>query len=407
MPKFIYTAKNIESGEARGGDAVAKDEKTLAAQLHEEGFLLTSSKQLEEEAVGVKVKFLDHFSTVPLKERMVFARNLSVMISSGLTLSRSISNLIAQMRNKYFKKILTQVFEDVQAGKTLSESLARYPNVFSELFVNMVYVGEVSGNLDSVLDILAVQLEKEHDLISKVKGALTYPTVVVVAMIGIGVLMLTYILPKILGVFKDMNVELPPMTVFVIGMSDFIRNHAIILSAVFVGMLVFLSFFLKTPSGKRTLSFLNLRMPIISNIVVKVNCARFARIYSALLKSGVSVIDALNIVSRTLSNVYYKDVLREGVDAIQKGTDLSDVIALYPNIFPVLVPQMLEVGEETGKTEIVLEKLAEFYEAEVDQITKNLSSIIEPILMLMIGGMVGFFAVAMMQPMYSVLDNIK
>lgn len=407
MPKFIYTAKSIATGEARGGDATAKDERSLASQLREEGFLLTSAKQLEEASSGPSVKFMDRFQSVPLKERMIFARNLSVMISSGLTLSRSISNLVAQTKNKYFKKILTQIFEGVQGGKTLSESLAQYPNVFSELFVNMVYVGEVSGNLDQVLDILAVQLEKENDLISKVRGAMTYPAVVVVAMIGIAVLMLTYILPKILGVFKDMDVALPPMTVFVIGISDFLRNHAAIAISLLIGTLVFLKFFLKTPSGRRALSFVTVRLPVVSNIIVKVNCARFARIYSALLKSGVSVVDALNIVARTLSNVYYKDALREGVSAIQKGTDLSDVIGSYPRIFPVLVSQMLEVGEETGKTEVVLEKLAEFYEAEVDQITKNLSSIIEPILMLMIGGMVGFFAVAMMQPMYSVLENIK
>lgn len=407
MPKFIYTAKSLETGESRGGDVIAKDERTLAAQLHDEGFLLTSAKELEEEAVGVSVKFLDRFQSVPLKERMIFARNLSVMISSGLTISRALSNLIAQTRNKYFKKLLAQIFEDVQGGKTLSESLARYPNVFSELFVNMVYVGEVSGNLDSVLDILAVQLEKEHDLLSKVKGALTYPSVVIIAMIGIAILMLTYILPKILGVFKDMQVALPPMTVFVINLSDFFANHAFFVIASFIASLVFLKYFLKTGAGKRTLSFITVRLPIISNIIIKVNCARFARIYSALLKSGVSVVDALNIVSRTLSNVYYKDALKEGASAIQKGTNLSTVIALYPKLFPVLVSQMIEVGEETGKTEEVLEKLAEFYESEVDQITKNLSSIIEPILMLLIGSMVGFFAVAMMQPMYSVLENIK
>lgn len=408
MPKFIYTAKSVATGESRGGDVVAKDERSLALQLREEGFLLTSAKEMDDtNASGVSVKFLDRFQSVPLKDRMVFARNLSIMISSGLTLSRSISNLVAQTKNAYFKKILSQIFDDVQGGKTLSESLSRYPGVFSELFVNMVYVGEVSGNLDKVLDILAVQLEKEHDLISKVKGALTYPAVVIVAMIGIAILMLTFILPKIMGVFKDMDVALPPTTLFVIGISDFLRNHSTAFVALAIGGLFFLRIFLKTAAGKRTLSFITVRLPIISNIIIKVNCARFARIYSALLKSGVSVVDALNIVSRTLSNVYYKDALKEGVIAIQKGTDLSDVIGAYPRIFPVLVPQMIEVGEETGKTEMVLEKLAEFYEAEVDQITKNLSSIIEPILMVMIGGMVGFFAVAMMQPMYSVLENIK
>jgi type IV pilus assembly protein PilC len=406
MPKFIYTAKHMQTGESRTGSFVIDDEKALAQRLRAEGLLLVSSQQ-ETSVESASVKFLDRFQSVPLKERMIFARNLSVMVSSGLTISRSLSNLIVQTRNPYFKKVLVHIFEEVQGGKTLSDGLAQYPSIFSELFVNMVYVGEVSGNLDKVLDILAVQLEKENDLISKVKGALTYPSVVVVAMIAIAFLMLTYVLPKILGVFQDMNVTLPPMTVFVINLSHFMQDHSIIVVISFAIVLLFLQLFLRTASGKRTLSFLTLRMPIVSNIIIKVNCARFARIYSALLKSGVSVVEALNIVSRTLSNVYYKDALKEGVIAIQQGNNLSMVIASYPKIFPVLVSQMIEVGEETGKTEVVLEKLAEFYEAEVDQITKNLSSIIEPLLMLLIGGMVGFFAVAMMQPMYSVLENIK
>lgn len=407
MPKFIYTARNIASGETSGGTSVAKDEKSLAQQLRAEGFLLTSVKMVEEGSLGVSVKLFDRFASVPLKERMVFARNLSVMIASGLTVSRSISNLVAQTKNKYFQKVLSSIHEDLQGGKTLSEGLARYPGVFSELFVSMVYVGEVSGNLDKVLDILAVQLEKEHDLVSKVKGALTYPIVVLIAMVGIAILMLTYILPKITGVFKDMDVQLPPMTLFIISISDFLRNHGILALIMVIALGVMIRLSLKTENGKRALSFITLRLPAVGNIIIKVNCARFSRIYSALLKSGVSVVDGLNIVSRTLSNVYYKDAIKEGVAEIQKGTELSKVIGAYPLIFPVLVQQMIEVGEETGKTENVLEKLAEFYEAEVDQITKNLSSIIEPILMLLIGGMVGFFAVAMMQPMYSVLENIK
>lgn len=407
MPHYLYTSKNIATGETQGGDISAKSEKALAQQLRAQGSLLTSVKEMPVAETSVEVAFWDRFQSVPLKERMIFARNLSVMISSGLTISRAIANLVAQTRNAYFKKVLSSVYEEVQSGKTLSESLARYPRIFSELFVNMVFVGEVSGNLEEVLDILAVQLEKEHDLLSKVRGAMTYPAVVLVAMIGIAVLMLTYILPKILGVFQDMDVELPAMTLFIIHLSDFLRNHALLTVGIVVIGGIFLRVFLGTPAGRRTLSFVTVRTPVISNIIIKVNCARFARIYSALLKSGVSVVDALNIVARTLSNVYYKDALSEGVSAIQKGNNLSTVIVTHPRIFPVLVSQMLEVGEETGKTDMVLSKLAEFYEAEVDQIAKNLSSIVEPILMLLIGSMVGFFAVAMLQPMYSVLENIK
>lgn len=406
MPKFLYTAKNIAGGESTAGEADAKDERTLAQDLRSQGFLLTSAKELKEES-AIQVRFLDRFLSVPLKEKMVFARNLAVMISSGLVVARAVKSLSVQTKNKSFKKILEDVHDEIQAGKTLSESLAKYPTVFSELFTNMVYVGEVSGNLETVLDILALQLEKEHDLKSKVKGAMTYPAVIVVAMIGIGILMLTYILPKITGVFADMDVKLPKSTLFIMGVSDFLRSHAILAVMIVVAAVFGVKFLYGTPSGKRFFHYVFLRMPIVGNIVVKVNAARFARIYSSLLKSGVSVVDSLTIVSKTLGNVYYRDVLQEAIEAIQKGTELSKIIAAHERIFPILVAQIIEVGEETGKTDLVLERLAEFYEEEVNQITKNMSSIIEPVLMLLIGGGVGFFAIAMLQPMYSVLENIK
>ncbi len=406
MSKFFYTAKNATTGETSGGEMDAKDEKSLAQDLRAQGLLLTSFK-LEETASSLQVKFFDRFKKVPLKEKMTFTRNLSVMVSSGLTVSRAINNLSLQTKNKTFKKILETVNADLQAGKTLSEGLGKYPSVFNELFVNMVYVGEVSGNLEEVLDILAIQLEKENDLLSKVRGALIYPAVIVVAMIGIGILMLVYILPKITSVFKDMDVALPATTLAIMALSDFIRGHAILTVVGGLVLVIGTKMFAGTLPGKRFFGWLFVRMPIVGNIVIKVNCARFARIYSSLLKSGVSVVNALTIISKTLGNLYYKDALGEAIVEIQKGVELSKVIGKYPKLFPLLVPQILEVGEETGKTEVVLQRLAEFYEEEVSQITKNMSSIIEPILMLLIGGGVGFFAVAMLQPMYSVLENIK
>lgn len=407
MPKFLYTAKHVTSGETKGGELIAKDEKELAQELRAEGFLVTSVDQVESESSVPQVRFLDRFISIPLKEKMIFARNLAVMVSSGLTVSRSVYNLSVQTSNKRFKKILESIYEDVQAGKQLSEGLAKYPGVFNELFVNMVAVGEVSGNLEEVLDILALQLEKEHDLLSKVRGAMTYPAVIVVAMIGIGILMLTYILPKITQVFVDMDVELPKTTMFIINLSNFVRDHWIITIGLFVGTLVGVRALYKTDAGRHFFHWLFLRLPIIGNIIIKVNSARFARIYSSLLKSGVSVVNAMAIVSRTLGNVYYKEALTAGMDEVQKGTELSKIIDKYPKLFPVMVSQIIQVGEETGKTEDVLQRLAEFYEEEVSQITKNMSSIVEPILMLLIGGSVGFFAVAMLQPMYSVLENIQ
>lgn len=406
MPKYIYTAKSY-SGESKGGEMIAKNEKELVQQLRSDNFFITSIKVLDEDKSKISVSFFNHFRSVPLKEKMIFARNLSVMVASGVTISRAIHNLSLQTQNKNFKKILLNIYDGLQSGNQLSEGLAEYPGVFNELFVNMVRVGEVGGNLEEVLNIVASQLEKDHDLISKVRGAMIYPAVILTAMLGIGVLMLTYVLPKILGVFKDMKVELPATTRAVIAISEFLQNHTILVPLSIVGGIILLKLALQTESGKKILSFLTIKTPGVRNIVIKVNCARFSRVYSSLLKSGVSVVDALKIVSNTLSNHYFKKVMDSSIEQVQKGTNLSKVIKEYPNIFPILVSQMLEVGEETGKTETVLFKLAEFYEEEVNQITKNLSSIIEPVLMIVIGSAVGVFAVSMLQPMYSLMENIK
>lgn len=405
--KVFFTAKNY-SGENKSGEMEVKNERDLASQLRSDGFILTSFKEIKsEENSEVKVKFANRFFGVSLKDKLMFTRNISVMIASGLPLSRALYNISVQTKNKRFAKTLDNIYKDLQAGSTFADGLAKYPAIFNELFVNMVRVGETSGNLEEVLKILADQLEKEHELTSKVKGAMIYPAVIIVVMVAIGVIMLTYILPKITGAFKDMNVELPLPTRIVIGLSDALKSHSILVFVGLVFLVVSLSIFTKTSSGKRTLSFLAINLPLLKNISTKINCARLARIYSSLLKSGVSVIVALRIVSNTLTNYYYKKALRESIDQVQKGINLSKVTAANPKVFPVLLTQMLEVGEETGKTEEVLLKLSEFYEDEINNITKNLSSIIEPVLMVIIGSAVGFFAVAMLQPMYSLMENIK
>ena len=406
MPKFFYTAKNFE-GQTKSGEIVSKDEKTVALQLRGEGFLITSLKLVEENQIGNKIKFWDRLSTIPLKEKMVFARNLSVMVSSGLSISRAVQNLAIQTKNKRFRSILENIFDEVQSGKSLSESLAKYPTVFNDLFVNMVKVGESGGNLDEVLKMVAAEMENEHELIGKVTGALIYPAVIIVAMIGIGIVMLTYVLPKITGIFTDMKVSLPPTTQFIVSLSDFMANNKILVGAILFGSIVFLSIFIKTKIGKKTLSFFTVSLPIVKNISIKVNCARFSRIYSSLLKSGVPIVDSLRISSNTLSNFYYRQALQNGMDKIQKGITLSKVLSTYPKIFPSILIQMLEVGEETGKVDVVLLKLAEFYEEEVEQTTKNMSSIIEPVLMLIIGSAVGFFAISIIQPIYGLMNNIN
>jgi len=405
--KVFYTAKNY-AGETRGEETTVKDERDLANQLRSEGFTLTSFKELENDEKGkVKINFLDRFYSIPLSEKMMFARNLAVMISSGLPLSKAIRNITSQTKNKRFIKALKDIQEDIQTGSTFADGLASYPGIFNELFVNMIRVGETGGNLEEVLNILAGQLEKEHELFSKIRGAMVYPAVILVAMLGIGVLMMIYVVPQITGVFKDLNANLPASTQFIIDTSNLLREHLLLVSLAVVIVLIGATLAAKTSFGKKLVGLAIINIPVVKNIVIKLNCARFSRIYSSLLKSGVSSVEALKILSRTLPNFYYKRALTRAAENIQKGINLSKIIYEEKKIFPVLVPQMIEVGEETGKTEAVLLKLAEFYEEEVNQLTKNLSSIIEPVLMLLIGGAVGFFAVSILQPMYSVLENIK
>lgn len=406
MPKFLYVAKNYD-GEIRTGELVAKDEQGVAQQLKADGFLVTSVKEIEDDDGKVRVDFMDRFTKISLKDKMMFTRNLSVMISSGLTISKSIRNLADQTKNKRFSQILLSIHEDIKSGKNLSDGMAKYPSVFNELFINMVRIGETGGNLDETLSIIAVQLEKEHALLSKVRGALMYPAVIMVAMTGVAILMLTYVLPQMTGVFKDMDVELPKSTQLIIKASDIFKEHSVLVIILMIASVVVLKIASKTKMGKRIISFMVLRIPAINNIVIKTNCARFSRIYSSLLRSGVTSLDALKIVANTLSNYYYKKAIRESIKQIQKGVDLSKVIGENDKIFPVLVKQMVEVGEQTGETEAILIKMAEFYEDEVNQVTKNISSIVEPILMLFMGIAVGFFAIAMLQPMYGLMENIK
>lgn len=404
---LFYTAKGF-FGETKSGEAKVKDERELVEQLRAEGFVLTSVKELQkEDDQAVKIRFLDRFIGISVAEKMMFAKNLSVMISSGMPLSKSLQNIKAQTENKKFISVLEHVNSDIQTGISFADSLAKFPGIFDELFVNMIRVGEISGNLEEVLNILAMQLEKDHELIRKVSGALVYPAVILVAMGLIGIVMMVYVVPQITGVFEDLDATLPASTQFIISMSDVIRNYWYALVFLFPLFGIMIKFLSTTQVGKKIMSLVLINTPVIKNIVVKVNCARFARIYSSLLRSGVSVVESLKILSKTLTNFYYQNAFARAMVEVQKGVNLSKIIFAEKKIFPILVPQMIEVGEETGKTETVLSKLAEFYEADVDQITKNLSSIIEPVLMLLIGSVVGFFAVSILQPMYSVLENIK
>ncbi|HEX7586665.1 MAG TPA: type II secretion system F family protein, partial [Patescibacteria group bacterium] len=293
--RAIYTAKSY-TGETKGGEITIKDERDLANQLRADGFMLTSFKELESgDNKKIKIAFMDRFSTIPLSEKMMFARNLSIMISSGLPLSKAIRNFTAQAKSKKFIKVLESIQEDLQTGSTLADGMTKYPGIFDELFVNMIRVGETGGNLEEVLNILAGQLEKEHELMSKVKGAMVYPSVILVAMMGIGVLMMIYVVPTLTSVFKDVDATLPASTQFIISASDALRNHPLLILGILVATAIFIKVMLSTSTGKKISGLIIINIPVIKNIVIKLNCARFSRIYSSLLKSGVSSVESLKI----------------------------------------------------------------------------------------------------------------
>ncbi|MBU3942848.1 type II secretion system F family protein [Patescibacteria group bacterium] len=405
MPRYSYVAKTRQ-GESRKGILEAIDEHDLARILREEECILVKSER-EEGKPKFKIPILLSFSRrVSLVEKTMFVKNLKVMITSGIPLPRALGILAEQTKSKRFKSVLIKIKEDITKGSALSDAIVKYPDIFPEVFANMVKVGEESGTLDKVLDILNNQMEKEHDIKSKVKGAMIYPAVILTAMVGIGTLMLIIVVPQLSKLFNELEIELPLSTRMVIAVGNFLSKFWYLLPVFIIVVIFSFRASLKTKVGKRIFDKFILSIPVISPIVRKTYSARTIRTLSSLISSGVPIVRSLEIVSGALGNVYYKEAISEATKEVQKGTKLSDALAVYKDVYPILIIQMIAVGEETGETSAILGKLAEFYEREVTDATKNLSAVIEPILMLIIGTAVGFFAISMIQPMYSIMGEV-
>jgi len=391
--------------ESKVMEAVTKT--ALYEQVRQTGGRLVSAKEINEGIVKSTMNWINSFiGSVKLQEKIVFARNVAAMLNAGLALSRAIAIMERQTKNQKFKVILAAINEDIAKGGTFSGALAKSPKVFSSLFISMVRAGEESGGLGDALTVVADQMEKNYLLIKKIKGAMIYPAIILCAMFGIGVLMMIFVVPSLTATFSELNVELPASTKIIIGISDFLNNHTVIFFVLVIGFIVGTIFALRTEVGKRTFDYITPRFPIIGTLVKEAYAARTSRTLSSLLESGVEVVTALLIVKDVLGNSYYKEVIDEAQKEIQKGSPMSGVFIKHEEIYPILVGEMMSVGEETGALSKMLGKLAEFYEGEVDQKTKDLSTIIEPFLMLLIGAGVGFFALAMITPTYSVLTNI-
>jgi len=405
MPIYKYEART-SGGQIINDKKEAADEATLEKILKADDLILVKATAEKRNAAEMVLDLFQKFFPIGVSEKMLFARYLYIIIKAGFSINKALSILILQTKNKKMRNALDVIRSGITRGNSFSEELKKFPNIFNELFVNMVAVGEKSGRLQESLKIIAKSLQKDHQLRSRIRGAMVYPSVIVVALLGIGVMMLVFVVPQLETVFSEMGFELPITTKLLLGGSKFLLDYWIF----FLAGLVFLIFaFWKTahsPFGKRFLSGLFLKTPIIKPLVQKINTARIVRTLGSLLKGGVSLTEALRISADTISNVKYSNSLLETAKAVEKGLPIHQTFEKYPLLYPPLVSQMIAVGEETGTLADILLQLAVFYENEVSAATKNMSSIIEPVIMIVVGLAVGFFALAIIQPMYSMAGNL-
>ncbi len=405
MPLFNYRARD-EAGKKIEGFMPAQDKNELAHTLKNQGLILVfASEKIKKKSFGWQG--LPFLKRVSLTEKMMFIKHLSVMIKAGLPIPRALEILAIQTGSSYFREVINNIKEKVKTGQTLADGMKDFPQVFPPLFSSAIRIGEIGGNLEEVLELLGLQLQKDHDIRSKIKGALIYPSVIIVAMIAIGILLMMFVVPNLMKIFSEMAIELPISTRIVIGLSKFLSSHVIISLLIMILSPIAFTFLARSPGGKQVFDFIFLKIPMVGNIIKKVNTARFSRTLSSLLKSGVAIVTSLDIISDSLDNTYFRRALKKCSEMVQKGIALNKAVEEFPDLFPPMVIQMIRIGEETGSSEQILAQLADFYEKEVDDITKNLSSVIEPILILIIGGGVGFFAIAVIQPMYMVMDYIE
>lgn len=404
MPEFTYTARNRD-GQTLADSIEAPNRETAGQLLRSQGLLPTSISEKGGHAFKISsIRVL--LGRVSLLEKLTFIKNLAVTLKAGLPVSRALGVLTAQMPNPHFRAAIGDIAHDVESGKALSEGMAKYPRIFSPIFVNMVKVGEHSGELDKTLEYLSTQVTRDYNLIRRTKGALMYPAVVVVALFIIGYIMFTFVLPKLTESFKDFDTELPFLTVTIIKVVDIFSRYSFAVLLVIVFLITAFWFWRRTESGKSVLHRLILAVPVIGKISKKLNLARFTIIFSGLLRSGMPIVEALKVVSNTMTNVYYQRALADASDKVKIGVDLVSALEKYPKLFTPMVSQMVAVGEESGTMEKVLAEVSNFYEAEIDDTVKNLSSIIEPILVLVIGAVVGVLAVGLILPIYNIGQSI-
>jgi len=401
MAEFVWEAR-ARTGEVRKGSMEAESEDAVNQRLR--------AQQLQPTKVRKKPKALNFQigTGVGHKDIVTFTRLFATMIDAGLPIVQCLDILQGQTDNKFFAAILRDVKSNVEQGATFSDSLRRHPKVFDHLYVNLVQAGEVGGILDTILNRLAVYIEKAMKLRRQVRGAMVYPSIVLVVFIGVLSILLGFVIPGFQNMFKDFGSkdELPALTQAVMAVSRFFTSHILVMFLGLTGFIVGFSYAIRTPAGKKVFHKALLRAPVIGMVLRKIAVARFTRTLGTLLSSGVPILDALEIVAKTAGNVVVEEAIMYARAKIAEGKNMAQPL-LETNVFPPMVVQMVGVGEQTGALDTMLNKIADFYEEEVDVAVAAMTSLIEPAMMVGIGGTVGVVLIAMYLPIFSLASKIK
>ncbi len=406
MPKFTYKALRDDRTSYEGA-IDAPDRFAVYDLVRKEGGQIVSVTEARGGRSALSFDVGKFFSRVKEIDKILMTRNLSAMINAGLTLSRALGVIERQARGARLKEVVAGLMTDIEKGGTLSSAMLKYPNVFPSLVTSMVAAGEEAGTLADTLGIISSQLERAYELKKKIRGAMIYPAVIVTVLVGVGALMLIYIVPSLTDTFRSMEVALPLSTQVVIFISDFLVAHTLLAFAILVALIAGFVAGMRTAVGKRLFETVFLRVPVIGTLMKETNSARTGRTMASLLTSGVNMLTAIDITKDVVQNSYYREVLAEARAEVQKGKPLADTFMAHEDLYPPLVGELIAVGEETGALPDMLREVAEYYEREVEQKTKNMSTIIEPFLMLIVGGAVGFFAVSMITPIYTITSSIQ
>ncbi|HOX41080.1 MAG TPA: type II secretion system F family protein [bacterium] len=400
--QFFYKAKT-EQGKIVKGTLEAQTRSGAVSLLKDEGLFVTLVK--EQKGGLLSFSFGTSKQSIPLKEKILFTKHFGLMVRSGLSVVETLTALAEETPNKAMSAVIKSLLEDISGGKSISEAFEKRSNIFGEIYINMLKSGEQSGKLDVILERLAIQLEKEYGLARKIKGALSYPLFVLVTMVAVTAIIIVFVIPQLKIVFDDAGVKLPLLTRIMLGTSDLLRQYGRYLLVVLVISVIIIMRWKQSKSGHRVIDHLIIYIPVIGTLVKKSYLARFTRTFSSLLASGLPMLSVFKFSAKVIGNVYYEEECNQIAKHVETGEKIS-VLFKRSKYFPKMIGQMAAVGEKSGQMDAVFGSMADFYDKEVDDITGNLSTLLEPIMMVIMAIGVGLVIVSVLQPIYGLVDTI-